>query len=78
MDEVCEACSRIIVFDSGKIALDDTPKKVFSQADTLKKLRLDIPLVAELVYDLAKEGKLVDCDLTANGFMNAIGGTDNE
>ncbi len=78
MDEVCEACSRIIVFDKGKIALDDTPKNVFSQVDTLKELRLDSPLVAELNCDLAKEGKLVDCDLTAKGFINAIGGATNE
>ncbi len=74
MDEVCESCSRIIVFDNGKIALDDTPKKVFSQVEVLKSLRLDSPLVAQLVYELGSLGKNIDCDLTANGFINAIKG----
>ncbi len=74
MDEVCEACSRIIVFDNGKIALDDTPKSVFSQVDKLKELRLDSPLVADMVDTLAQSGCLVDCDLTTQGFINAVSG----
>ncbi len=78
MDEVCESCSRIIVFDSGKIALDDTPQKVFSQVAVLKGLRLDSPLIAELVDDLKNSKTTIECDLTANGFVNAIGGEANE
>ena len=74
MDEVCEACSRIIVFDSGKIALDDTPKAVFSKVDRLKELRLDSPLVADMVEELSKNGCLVDCDLTTQGFISAVSG----
>ena len=74
MDEVCEACSRIIVFDNGKIALDDTPKAVFSQTEKLKELRLDCPLVAQAVDNLSQKARVVECDLTSAGFINAVSG----
>ena len=77
MDEVCQSCSRIIVFDKGKIALDDTPKAVFSKVQALKDLRLDCPLVAELVDDLKSSGHLVNCDLTTGGFINALTEVEN-
>lgn len=74
MDEVCEACSRIIVFDSGKIALDSTPKAVFSQVQKLRDLRLDCPLIANVCHSLNSYDVKIDCDLTSAGFINAVCG----
>ena len=46
---------RIIVMDNGDIALTGTPREVFAQVDTLKKLRLDVPVVTELAQSLPAE-----------------------
>lgn len=46
---------RIIVMDKGNIALTGTPREVFAQVDTLKKLRLDVPVVTELAQSLPAE-----------------------
>lgn len=55
MDEAAQ-CDRIIVMDSGKVILDDTPKKVFSHVKELKKVGLDVPQTSELIYEFLKEG----------------------
>ncbi len=55
MEEAAKA-DRVVVMDKGKIVLDDTPKKVFSQVRLLKGLGLDVPQVTELCYLLNKSG----------------------
>jgi energy-coupling factor transporter ATPase len=47
MHEAVEG-SRIIVLDQGTIAMDGTPREVFSQTDRLRQLGLDVPPVTEL------------------------------
>lgn len=51
MDEAVQA-DRVIVFDNGKIKMDDTPENVFSRVDEVKALGLDVPQSTELVYRL--------------------------
>ena len=55
MEEAAQA-DRIVVIDGGEIVLDNVPKKVFSQVETMKHLGLDVPQVTELVWELKKEG----------------------
>lgn len=55
MDEAAQ-CDRVVVMDSGKIVLDNTPEKVFSQVELLKKIGLDVPQVTELCHELRKSG----------------------
>ena len=55
MEEVIYA-DKVYVMDQGKIALQGTPKEVFSQVEQLKELRLDVPQVTLLAYELEKEG----------------------
>lgn len=55
MDEAAQA-DRVIVMDGGKIIMDDVPKKIFSQADRLRSVGLDVPQVTELCYELRKNG----------------------
>jgi len=55
MDEAIYA-DRIYVMDEGKIELQGTPKEVFSQVEKLQSLRLDVPQVTLLAYELKKEG----------------------
>lgn len=55
MEEVIDA-DRIFVMDGGRIALEGTPKEVFSQVEKLRSMRLDVPQVTELAFELKKGG----------------------
>ncbi len=55
MDEAAQA-ERIVVVDSGRIVMDDAPKKIFSQVEKMKSLGLDVPQVTELIWGLRQEG----------------------
>lgn len=72
MEEVIYADS-VFVMDSGEVVVHGTPREVFSQVDTLKKYRLDVPQVTELAYELKKSGLgLPDGILTIEEFVNEI------
>lgn len=74
MDEAA-ACRRVIVMDDGKVLLDDTPKKVFSHAQLLKKVGLDIPQATEIIYELRKCGiDLPDDIITDDECVKALSG----
>ena len=62
MDEAAMG-DRIVVVDDGKIIMQGTPKKVFSQVETMKKIGLDVPQVTELAYELRKEGININSEI---------------
>jgi len=47
----------------GKIAHDSTPREVFSKADELIKMSLDIPEASKMVKSLNEKGKDVPGDI---------------
>ena len=55
MEETIHA-NKIFVMDKGKIAMEGTPREIFSKVEMLKKLRLDVPQVTLLAYELKKAG----------------------
>lgn len=55
MEEVIDA-DHVFVMDNGKVVMEGTPRQIFSQVDKLKELRLDVPQVTELAYELKKDG----------------------
>ena len=55
MEETIHA-DRIFVMDQGKVAMEGTPKEIFSQVERLKELRLDVPQVTLLAYELQRKG----------------------
>ena len=55
MEEIIHA-DRVFVMDEGKIAMEGTPREIFSQVEKLKSLRLDVPQVTLLAYELQKKG----------------------
>ena len=72
MEEVIDA-DRVFVMDAGKIMMEGTPRQIFSQVDKLKELRLDVPQVTELAYELKKAGvPLPDGILTKEEFTLAL------
>ena len=58
--EEAENADRVIVMNDGKIIADDKPKVIFSDVERLKKVGLDVPQTAELLYNLKKNGFAVD------------------
>ena len=73
---------RIYVIDQGKIALQGTPREVFTQVEKMKDLGLDVPPVTELSYrlqepeikqKLEKAGIRIPSDiLTVDEFVEAV------
>lgn len=55
MEEVIYA-DKVYVMDDGKVVMQGDPKAVFSQVEQLRELRLDVPQVTELAYELKKGG----------------------
>ena len=55
MDEAAKA-DRVVVLDKGSVALDGTPKEVFSQVDKLHEIRLAAPETVELCRELNQAG----------------------
>lgn len=73
MEEIIHA-DRAIVMDEGKIAMEGTPREIFSQVEKLKSLRLDVPQVTLLVHELKQNGvPLPDGILTTEELVTALG-----
>lgn len=58
--EEAENADRVLVMNDGEIIADDKPKVIFSDVERLKKVGLDVPQTAELLYNLKKNGFAVD------------------
>ena len=55
MEEAARA-DRVLVMSEGRVAMEGTPKQVFSQVDQVRALHLDVPQAAELRDELVKAG----------------------
>ena len=72
MEEIIYA-DRVFIMDGGKIAMEGTPREIFSQVEKLQSLRLDVPQVTLLAYELQKRGiGLPDGILTAEELADAL------
>ena len=58
-----EDADRVVVMDDGKVALDGTPREVFTQVDALRSMGLTVPDTVDLLDRLRKDG--FDVPLTA-------------
>ena len=55
MEEVIHA-NKVYVMDGGNVVMQGTPREIFSQVETLKKYRLDVPQVTLLAHEIHKSG----------------------
>ena len=55
MEEVIHA-NKVYAMDGGNVVMQGTPREIFSQVETLKKYRLDVPQVTLLAHELHKAG----------------------
>lgn len=72
MDEAVLA-DKIFVMDKGKIAMEGTPRQVFSHVEEIRKLRLDVPVATAMAYELRKAGYNIPKDiLTRDELVEAV------
>lgn len=62
MEEAIEA-DRVVVLSEGQIVLMGKPREVFSRVQTIKALKLDVPEMTELAYELTREGLALTTDI---------------
>ena len=55
MEEVIYA-DKVFVMDQGKVVMQGTPREIFFKVEELQKLRLAVPQVTQLAYELQKSG----------------------
>ncbi len=72
MEEVVHA-DRVYVMDHGNVVMQGSPRTIFSQVDTLKSYRLDVPQITLLAYELKKAGlDIPDGILTKQELVEAL------
>lgn len=72
MNEAIKA-DKIFVMDKGKLAMQGTPKEIFSRVDEIKGYGLEVPQVTELGYMLKKSGlDIEDGILTVDQLLELI------
>ena len=72
MEEIIHA-DKAIVMDKGHVAMQGSPREIFTQVERLKELRLDVPQVTLLAYELKKSGMpLPDGILTYEELIEAL------
>ena len=72
MEEVIYA-NKFLVMDDGKVVMQGTPREIFSQVETLKSYRLDVPQATLLAWELKKAGlDLPDGILTREELVEAL------
>ncbi len=73
MEEIIHA-NKVFVMDKGKIAMEGTPREIFSQVNKLKSLRLDVPQVTLLAHELRESGLAIpEGILTCKELVEALG-----
>ena len=72
MEEIVHA-DQVFVMDHGKIAMQGTPREIFSQVERLKALRLAVPQITLLAHELKESGiPLPDGILTRKELVEAL------
>ncbi len=72
MDEAVKA-DRVVVMNDGEIALEGTPREVFSRDEIIDKAGLELPDCAKLAHSLRRKGvNLPDDILTPEEFVEAF------
>ncbi len=56
MEDVARYANRVVVMDQGQIAMDGSPREIFSQVEQLQSLGLGVPMVGVLMAKLKSLG----------------------
>ena len=60
MEDMARMCDFLLVMEHGKVAMQGTPSEIFSDAERLSSIGLDIPQITKLLLLLRERGFAVD------------------
>lgn len=63
MDEAARTAGRMVVMNQGTIAMDGTPKEIFSRGDELREIGLSVPTSTRIAQRLHELGLPIDTSL---------------
>jgi energy-coupling factor transport system ATP-binding protein len=69
--EEAARCRRLVIIDDGRIALEGTPREVFSDVKMVKSLGLEVPDMTYLAWELKKAGADISTDILTMDEMEA-------
>jgi energy-coupling factor transport system ATP-binding protein len=73
MEDMAYYCDNVVVMNEGKVYRDGTVSEIFSMADDLLSVGLDIPMVSRIASELQKSGINLSGELyTVDGVYKAI------
>lgn len=73
MNDAARIADRLIVFHNGSIAMDGTPREVFSRRDELVSMGLDVPESTDIAAALRKRGvPIPDGIYTSEQLLSAV------
>ena len=79
MEDMAYYCDNVVVMNRAKVFKTGTVDEIFSDADSLSEIGLDVPVVAKIASNLRKngidlKGKLYTVEGVKEAIMNYIGG----
>ena len=83
MEDMAYYCDNVIVMNDGEVYQNGSVADVFSKADLLSKVGLDIPMVSRIALELYKkgiklEGELYTVDGVCESILNYIGRSEKQ
>ena len=73
MEDMAYYCDNVVVMNQAKVYRSGTVEEIFSDADTLSDIGLDVPSVAKIASALRKSGFSLEGELyTVDGVKSAI------
>ena len=73
MEDMAHYCDNVVVMNSSKVYKTGTVSEIFSEADSLTAVGLDVPMVSRVASELKKRGIILEGTLyTTEGLCQAI------
>lgn len=73
MEEIAAVCDKVLVMNEGNLVNFGTTREVFSEADKLKELGLNVPMITNIFIELSKRYKGIDKNvLTVAEAINSL------
>ena len=73
MEDMAHYCDNVVVMNSAKVYRTGTVEEIFSEADSLISVGLDVPMISRVATELKKRGINLEGQLyTVNGVKDAI------
>ena len=73
MEDMAHYCDNVVVMNSAKVYRTGTVENIFSEADALISVGLDVPMISRVATELKKRGIALDGKLyTVDGVRDAI------